>query len=49
MSHAPHGPARRAEAARPTLSLLRWSAARRVLAASGVLALLWAGVAAVLA
>ena len=61
MSHAHHGhdgvdldpgrapPAPHAHAAQPTLSLLRWSAGQRVLAAAGVVALLWAWVAATLA
>ena len=37
----PHGPATRAAARTPTLSLLRWSAAQRLLGAALVLAPLW--------
>lgn len=53
MSHAHHGhaghhPPPRARAAAPTLSLLRWSAGQRLLAASALLALLWAWIAATL-
>jgi hypothetical protein len=36
-----HAPTPHAVAAAPTLSLLRWSAGRRLLGASAVLAVLW--------
>lgn len=40
--HHHHGRAPRAQAATPTLSLLRMSAAQRLVGAGAVLALLWA-------